>query len=179
MCIFPFQESKKNIMILYRLSNYVLQKKLHNYAIIIVKQQAGQNDLLGHFYLLWFESLKKHLDVSGTKAKQNLWFFENTKLFFTECKQKVMHKDKQSNTNMVKQIFCRAWIFFCYIHKPGHDKTLGTKVDPTIPELHLSLPKYSEYKSVFVLEPFVSTNHCAILQVPLIHRQEPEHSYRA
>lgn len=113
-------------MILYWLSNYVLEKKLHNYAIIIVKQQAGQNDLSGHFYLLWFASLNKHLDAAGTKAKQNLWFLENTKLFFTEC--------KQSNTNTVKETFCRAQIFLCYIHKPGHDKTIAAEVGTTIPE---------------------------------------------
>lgn len=37
---------------------------------------------MGLFYLLWFESLSKYLDVARTKAKENL--FETIKLSLTE-----------------------------------------------------------------------------------------------
>lgn len=63
---------------------WCLRGKRHNCAIEGVKQQAGQNDLMGLFYLLWFESLSKHFEAARTKAK--LWEHK-------EGKHKVMHRD--------------------------------------------------------------------------------------
>lgn len=69
-----FSWVKKFIMRLYWLCNDLSEEKLRNYAIVCVKQQAGQNVLMGLFYLLWFESLSKHRDAAWTKAKQTFWF---------------------------------------------------------------------------------------------------------
>lgn len=61
----PFQRSKK-------LSRgctacaMISDKKLGNYATVGVEPWAGQNDLTGLFYLLWFEPLSKHLDAVST-----------------------------------------------------------------------------------------------------------------
>lgn len=60
-------------------------------AIADIKtQQAQHNDLIGLFYLLWFQSLTKYFDAAGTKTN-HAFDFKNIKLSFHECK----HKDKE------------------------------------------------------------------------------------
>lgn len=78
----------------------ISEKKLGNCAIVGVKPRAGQNDLTGLFYLLWFEPLSKHLDAVGTYAKPLI--FENVKPSFPEREHKVTHKDKPRSTNTAR-----------------------------------------------------------------------------
>lgn len=66
-------------------------------AIADIKKQALQNDLIGLFYLLRFQSLSKYFDAAGTKTN-HAFDFNNIKLSFHDCK----HKDKEKSTNIAR-----------------------------------------------------------------------------